>query len=305
MEKVPYRIKGNFISVHFDNTTDLLDYKLPRDYPKENHRTFKDNVMSGGKSGGSWLGPTVESPKDAIEKSLIGDHQLYRRYLLPKIEKLRKEIKAEDIAQIVESPRRFRTFKNSGDELDIHRVYQGQLDKAWSTTYHKKEKREINLITLFIQIQGVALVDAKDTLWAAAVAVMLSDQLTKLGKSVKIIVGGASKSVTYKQHGICVSATVKQYNERLTLERLAAMSHIGFYRTFGFGAKACQPYAVDPTLGRSYDMTPADYPLQLQDEIHRGHSNVILVPRAHSESAAKRSYEMVTKKLEMLSGGES
>lgn len=292
---------NKFISVHFDSILDLMDYNPP--WP-ENKWVFTD-YFKGGKDtkGGKWLGPTNKTSQDVISGAMLGDHELYKKRLVPMISKLREAMgmHKNDYKQVIKTSRRKPVFQDHGDELDIHKVYQGQIDTAWRSTKRIEVAKETKLVTLFVQIAGTSGYNAIDSLWRAAVAVLLMEELQKAGKSVKIVVGGASHGVTRGKHSMCVSITVKNYNEKLSFERLAAMSHLGFYRTFGFGAKGCQPYKLSGGLGYSVDITPRMIPLQFAQDVHKGHTKMVLLDRSLSLTDAVQSMKRAFKKMKEFS----
>jgi len=289
---------GDFISVHFDSMVDFLSYENPWPENKKKMSTYIDtdtpdyyNSKRGSK--GQWIGPTVSSVADVKRNALLGDNELYEKYLKQKISELRKATGqySADQKQVIKSSKRRRTFGDFGNELDIHKVYQGQLDTAWSKTRREEVDREAKFVTLFLMINGNAQVMAVDTLWRSATALLLAEDLQRAGKQVQIIVGGPSVNVTEFNHRMCVSIVVKRYNEKLAVNRLGVMSNIGFYRTFCFAAKFCQPYKVESGLGRSVFMSRNFIPLQFRDQVESGSMRMLTVPAITSLGQAESAIQ--------------
>lgn len=288
-----------FISVHFDSILDLLDYQTPW------NKSVWDEHVVGGTNNGSfeWLGPTNPTSHEVVEHALKGDHELYNEWLKPMISKLREATgrHRRDYQQMITRTRRVPTWNGFGDELDIHRVYQGQLDKAWRRTIREEAAHETKLVTLFIQTGGLGMESAKASLWRAAVAILLMEDLVNAGKSVKLVAGAYSDGVTVKGHGVCTSINIKNYNESLSVERLAAMSHLGFFRTFCFGARACQPYETSFGLGHSRNMRDQDMPLQFHQDLATGHAKFVLLDRCMSLKQAIESINKAADKMKEFS----
>jgi len=276
------------VSMHFDSATELLDFDFASTpYGMEG----KSEHLQGGYNprGGSWLGKTNSNNEDVITKSLVGDRDILP-YLQDKIDKLAaiENASLKESVQSIQQIKRKRTFSDQGDELDIEKVYNGQLDTAWSKTVRIEQDSKHKLVTLFIQNGGTAKKDANDSFWRSAIAVLLCQKLVAAGKSVKIIVGNASEGALVGTSKLQTSSIViKQYNETLTMERLAAMTHLGFYRTFGFAAKYISDYKPDWGLGRTTKInSEAKLPVNLQNEIKAGHTKCIVIPELYNEYTA-------------------
>lgn len=288
-----YKQEGNFISVHFPSVTEFLDYSPSSATTSLRNCKNFDRYLNGTKNErtakGTWLGPTVKDSIDVKNKALLGDRELYIGTLKEMIAKLKVATGRYDATNKdkIKAKRRKPEYRGAGDELDIHRVYQGQLDKAWRTTKIVEHDKSTKYITLFVMINGNGTMSCEETLWRAAAACLLYEDLQKAGKTVQIVVGGPSTQVTNSHHSMCVSIVAKRFNEKLSLERLAAMTHLGFYRTFCFAAKHVQPYDVKTGLGRSVGMGKHFVPLQFRPEIEAGTMKMFTVPAfASLDSAA-------------------
>ena len=75
------------------------------------------------------------------------------------------------------------------------------------------------------------------------------------------------------------------------------MTHLGFYRTFGFGAKACQPHTLKSSYGASVEYSDQYMPLQMKEDIHAGHVKMVVLKRAMSEDDAVELIEKAKKQM--------
>lgn len=286
------------ISVYFDNALDLLEHEENgrnkdrfNDFMRRSKPNFKRN---------EWYGSTNHNAGDVIDHSLIGDDKLYES-LRSKINQMNKNLGVDKInyTQKIKSVRRELIHGKFGDELDIHKVYSGNLDTAWSRRVREEFDQDHHLVTLYIDIGGNSNIKVTDSLWRAVVALKVFEDLERAGKSVKIIAGGASTSSFVRDDRSCaVGVVIKEYNQSLSLQRLAAMSHVGFYRVFGFGAKACQGVrTLVKNLGRSASPSNGIIPINVQEEINKGHTKLIHIDKCCSLYDAKRSLDSIYKQL--------
>lgn len=296
------RSNEKLITVHFESTLDFLEYQ-ETGFNASGHREHTNR--NSYKSKIEWYGATNANVGAVIDHSVTGDSVLYSS-----LEKMVSEMRSMDgldqvnYKQRIKSTRRKFVRGYQGDEIDIHRVYAGSLDTAWSSRIREVTDKEHNLITLHIDIGGNQNVRVRESLWRTVVALRVYDDLIKAGKSVKIIVGGCSTgSFVQDARGCAVSVTVKEYGDSLSLERLAAMSHIGFYRVFGFAAKYCQSIArLNYSLGYSTDANDEKIALNIQDEIAQGHTKIVYIGRSTSRYEAQLDLDKVYKQLKNLGG---
>ncbi len=298
MDYKTYSENSRIATCHFERASDLFKY---RNEIEKNNRMFNHYLRMDRQYERNWYGPNNFCSADVTRKALEGDVPLYDSDLKEKIETLDRETKGNInyYTQEVIKTKRRRKRAALGDSLDIHRVYQGHLDKAWEIRQRDKINQKIQLVTLFIDVGGTAMVGASDTLWRAAVAVKLQRDFASARIPTKIISGNCSiNALIGSRRPLTTSIVIKQFNEGLSLPRLAAMSHIGFYRTFGFAAKFASPLAIHSTLGRSIPAMGCYLPLNLQREAQEGISKVIYLSQSDSLKRAKENLLSAYKQLE-------
>lgn len=293
--------KDNLVSVNFDSVPDLLAYNVREIKLKGNRDKFQENTSKTKREAPYWIGHTNKTNGDVINHALLGDAELLKS-LTPKIRKLDEATgkTSSDYTQRIQVVKRRRLMDDQGDELDMDKVYAGEFDTCWQTTERVEMDVEHRLVTLFINIGGLADVDCKDSFWRSAVAVRITKELEAAGKSVKIIVGSGTERLFKNGKMATVSITVKQYNERISMERLAAMSHIGFHRTFGFAGKAVTPYKISNTYGGTVEINNNLIPVHVQDDIQTGKTKFVYVKGCTTQQGAIQALENCYSQLKHL-----
>jgi len=276
---------SRIISIHFDSVIDLLDYKSDGQNGDEMRGLLKGSIMGSH----SKYGDSNKTKEDVVQHALLGDASVLRT-LNEHIVKLNEKVggAVTSYSQKLEVAKRKKIKGSHGDEIDIHNVYQGNLDKAWTRTKRIEASSKLHLATLFIEIGDNWSVDYKESLWRAAVAARLVRELENSGKSVKVIVG-ACTSNTYINCSkeTTLSITVKEYGSKLSMERLAAMTHLGFFRVFGFAAFSAQDkYEVSSGLGSSKQLERHNIPLQFKSQVESGSTKMVFIRRSNSISDA-------------------
>ena len=200
-------------------------------------------------------------------------------------------------ASTVQVRRRKRRRGDYGDTLDMHRVWSGELDRAW-----ERPVREYRLgvtqrhATIYIDTGISAAEDADNVLWRAAAALTMCDLLQAAGRSVEIYVGSSTHTTyrSYSSPNFCWTAMrVKSYTQPLNPERLTAMVTAGFHRTYSFLMKLATPYQIAHNLGFSLNR---GLPIQLTERAEGGEL-VVRLGHCTSRQQADRELENVRKML--------
>jgi hypothetical protein len=124
---------------------------------------------------------------------------------------------------------------DQGDELDIHSVSRGQLDRAWT----KRQRREVavpKVIRLVVQLNLLADTKKETLFYRGAAIVKLADLLVEAGYSVEIV--GAIASYLHRggpKARFLACCMLKTTSEPLDIAVLAGtVCNAGFHRTYGF-----------------------------------------------------------------------
>jgi len=274
-------VRGKQVDVHVNRAMEILD--IP---PADINRKLYDGYLR--RSDKSWLGPSV-SATQVIEDSIVGNAEL-DAILKDKIAALDAALGTNTVngkVSTVSKSKRKRRKGRQGDELDIHQVYNGNLDKAWSESYRVTQDKKHSLVTLILDIGGNAFENVTDSLWQAAVAYKLVEDFTKAGKSTKIVIAmaGHDPFVGAREKVLTCSINAKNYNERITSSRLASMTHLGYFRTVMFSQMCLQNNRLCSSLGQSMDVA-SNLPLGISDEIDAGHTVPVIIQKSRSLNSA-------------------
>jgi len=285
------------VSVHFDSILDVLDYT-----PPQKHKKLFEQCVKTEKKSPRWFGLGNYVAHQVIDKALLGDKDLYNileRYI-SRLDDI-TGYRTKEYKHTIDQVKRVKLKSSFGDELDIHKVYQGQCDTAWSRTKRIEVASKLHLVTLLIDLGGNSNQNAEDSIWRAAVAVRLMEELESAGKSVRIVSGVlAHRAFSNIGKSLTASITIKEYNQALSLERLAAMTHLGFMRTFCFGCFYSQKHNLRASLGTA-GILNSEKPIQLQEEIDKGHTKYVYLSRAMDVNTAKDSLKNAYRQMEEFS----
>ncbi len=153
----------------------------------------------------------------------------------------------------VSRPRRTRTRARIGDSLDMQRVWQGDLERAWSATEMSEQMLPLKHICLAIELNGTANFSGIDFMWRGAAALALADLIAESGRMVKIMMYGVTAGAYKDGTAHAYTVKVKDYTEPLDIERLAAAACMaGTYRHAVWKVREAHPTKkVSATYGHS------------------------------------------------------
>jgi hypothetical protein len=243
---------------HYDNLAEL-----EADTPAAINRSYLKEVLERG--GSYWLG--VEGGFAAVQEYVrSGWKEGYERMVRMGEKLLPKEL---EVATAIASRRkRKRTMGEQGASVDMDRVWQGNLDRAWNQMRHViKISTSPRNVGIFVDLGASAGVTAESLTWRGAVAVKLIDWLMKSGYSVSLYVGCCSIGNYYSKNSMASvhSVKIKDYQQQLSPEHVAAACSTGFYRTYLFKSILCEKEALQAKvvtgLGRPMshpDMMPQE-----------------------------------------------
>lgn len=179
--------------------------------------------------------------------------------------------------------RRRRTKGDFGNEVDIHAVRAGRMDRAWDRTVKVQQEQLGNrLVHLCVKTGSSGTITHDQALWRGAVTLRIYEALVHMGKSVAISVfdmgcGGLVNGGTWM-----TSCKVKDYGQPLDEGKLAALVTVGFARHYLMEVGAhCG--TIDCTTG--YGSDTDDYrviPHAAKEEEERG-GTVVLIGNCYSE----------------------
>lgn len=309
-----YREKDGNVSIMFDSILELmsasfekmrLDQQATEEVIDRNEKEFKDcltEVRHVQREVGAlaWLGPGNNTPANVIEHALLGN-KILEDSLSRNISALSEyEIQTKDFVSKIDNKKRVRRKREFGDEIDIHKVYRGELSTAWSKMEFEKNTSEKKMVTIFVDIVDHWRQKVTETLWNCVSSVVLCKKLEAQGRSVKIIVGGRFRAPfsTAKFSSCSVGIVVKDYNQKMVSSRIAAMCNLGFARVFTFAALSFNPYSV-VAIGKGYPerVSEKTLPIHLVEEVEKGHTKIIVLGKSYSLIQAVDSIKKAEKQM--------
>lgn len=295
-------VRNNLISMHFENASEIYDYAndimLIKNVDNRKYLNRIFNETYDGDIAREWFGLGSYRVKDALRNAVEGNKILYD-HLQNMMSQINHRVDLYDNTNTVSVIKRKKVHREFGNELDIHKVYQGKLDTAWTTTQRIEVDQEHHLTTILIDVGGNADINAMRALWTAAACLKFVEVLEAAGKQVQIIIGGAASDSARPRMDMTFSVVIKQYNQHLNVERLAAMCHIGYYRAAGFTGKLASSYTLEYGLGYSQNFSLGlqnfKLPIPLHDEYKSGKTKIVLFRKALDLNSALVSIQEAQK----------
>lgn len=209
------------------------------------NKAMHDDQMRGcdhQRFGPVWLGPA---------RTATAARELFRKGWPEGVERLR-QMRANSLST-AQSVKRVRCRSDQGDELDIHRIWSGRFDTAWSATKVGK-RTHTRHVHILATTQAACAIDQEQVYWRGAAATRLADVLEDAGYSVAITgltVAGAT-NVDYDK--VTFAYPVKGYDQPLSLANIAvALCCVAWHRVLGFTAFASIPGQTHSYYGMNHD----------------------------------------------------
>lgn len=214
--------------------------------------TFMSNVVgTGGMSNVSWWG--CADGFAGIQRRVENGWPELRTQLLKMLEGLDLELPV--FPSMSTARRRKRRRDDHGDTLDIHRVWDGQLDKAWDRPMRTERMMpNTKRITVAFDVTANACVSNSQAMWRAALCTLLCDSLARAGRIFEIwVVDSTSNPFSAWGAGVpkrlWSAWCVKKTADPLVLDRICAMVSVGFMRSAGFTAMRAGPWPPSSGFG--------------------------------------------------------
>jgi len=222
----------------FDNVLDIMSIK--REDAVGRNREMFDRITS--LTGASWLG--VEDTASVERLGVTG--------WKTGVSKAFKSIGELPEVPVAKGIKRKRVRGMAGDELDMQRVYSGDLENAWSSMAHAK-RRKPKVVSIKINLGANCNTSADSLFWKGAVCVRLADLLESAGYRVEIIgYSHASNTYTSGVRDYYVEVPIKESSEILDIDKLAFVTGLaGFFRLYIFRAKTVINLPIAGGLGQA------------------------------------------------------
>jgi hypothetical protein len=219
--------------------------------------------------------------------------------LRPMITTLQSTISLADAAAVqIRKRRRKRVSSDHGDTVDITRVWNGDIANAW-----KRPARSFRMVeteryaTIYVDLCMNADRDTNASLWRAALAVSLVNQLTTMRIHTEVWCGSGSADtfIDYPAPGYLLTGVrIKEFTQPMNDERVAALTHAAMFRTWGFSMMVCSRHTVRHSLGRAEDRGQIVWPLQQRKE--QG-ERVFRISQVYDEHRARQELHRILQEL--------
>lgn len=173
------------------------------------------------------------------------------------VAKMREAIGTLNVAGVTSIKRRPK-WRDEGDELDIQRVYSGDLDRAWWSSERKIVSGVVQHVRVLVAAAALSSVESSDMFWRGAVACILVDALEEAGYRVEVGAFAYSDHPWITKRGRTLAGVpLKAFDEPLDIERMAACTaHAGFFRTAIFAERMSSEWECGKRLGSTIHSRP-------------------------------------------------
>lgn len=242
---------------HFNSVTDAIPKRS--DIPAHNLARFDhaEKREKNERESLDWFG--VKGGHEEVRRLIAGGWQAGVDRMMQAFGKIDGEFQATNVKrQIVRG--------DHGDELDIHRVYSGDLGNAW--TRRKRQRRVApNVVTIAADLAIMWSQKPDELFWRGAAVMRLADILTEAGYAVRIVAQIYCKSSTYDGDNVEQLIPVKESSDPLDLNSVASTICLtGFFRMIGFQNIA----RVEGEVTEGYGKVAKNRPPELDGAIWAG-----------------------------------
>lgn len=202
------------------------------------------------------------------------------------------------------SIRRKQRWGDDGEEIDVQRVYSGQLETAWRGP-QRVNIRAPRVISLCSFIGGAVDYSPEALFWVGATAAALTDRFENAGYRVDLT------GVTLTAHAcgqVLNVVPIKEANDPFSLDVTAtALCHSAVWRGYGITMIASAPFRVDGGFG---SVIESEY--SLRRELEKGAEIGVVaaapdavVPATYDRASAIRAAQQVIQKINSLTEEQS
>lgn len=186
------------------------------------------NQFANGFHGANWFG--VDAEKEGAETVYKTTQRLIENGWTRGAE-LMAQVEGVDAPRATDIRRRM-IWTDNGDEIEMQRVYSGNLDTAWRRTRRVNVSGPVR-VRIAVDALAHAIVDSAEMRWRGVAAMRLADALTEAGYMVEIESAFHGGSFT-KLGNVTLRVVVKPYDQPINLPVLAATTALpAFFRMHG------------------------------------------------------------------------
>jgi hypothetical protein len=229
--------------------------------PEGNHKNEHDSLQhnpalfSKTKENGQFKGQ--QSWYGNPPKNTVGSFLAFVNKGWPEgVSRMKESLKELNIDGVTSVKRKAR-WQSEGDDLNMEKVWSGELDTAWRGMHRARRPAHGRIITIWCATNARGDLTQAQLFWRGATACILAEALEKAGYSVEIVgfsiaAGVWTSGVTHSEDGLLHfhTVTLKRHDEDLDMSRMAALTaHIATHRTITFASRLASKNAL--TIGLS------------------------------------------------------
>lgn len=196
--------------------------------------------------------------------------------------------------------KRKRVRADHGNDLNIHDVFQGRIDRAWTgTKFEDREVQDNKIIHLVVNSSLNGNIAAREAEWRTAATIAIYNELLRLNKSVAIYMVRTSHNCFTDQNANWINTfmvPIKKIGTTMSPKHLAAFCSATFTRMVMMYKYSNMIEGKTPTTGYGYATSEKCLPHSLRTLHDRG-QRVIYVPHCFSLTQAKAAIETVIKEV--------
>lgn len=267
------------------HTQAIVDPNYPR-RPNRDRHNYRPNMVSRGNYYGD-VADYAELKRRMVEGWPEG---------VTRAADLAESIR--DLVPVAKKRRRRPAWGDQGDEVNMQRVYAGQLDRAWRTTRREHVEGQ-KIISIDVDVCWNAGVRANDLFWSGATAIALTDVLEDQGYRVELFATAVNET---NRRSVLSRVLVKRSDEPLNINNVAMMTaHPAMFRFYHLSSWCRAPWDIGGGYGSAMDMRAA-----LDYAVDRGvlEGSDLQIGGALSRAAAEKEIrEAVAKVQERVEAG--
>ena len=210
-----------------------------------------------------------------------------------KIKELSSRIEG-DLPRVRNRKRRARRGR-SGDELDIHAVNSGSLDRAWRRTekVEMKGRAKSKRIRIVVRLGAAWTVPAGQLFFPPATGLILAQRFIKAGFSVEIIGASLVEGLFYGRYAHVhqlLTVMIKRFDQPLNIDALASFALGGLHRHYMFDARGSLTRKIKAHQGYARALRPKHF--------EANEARTIIIDRCKSEDQAAAIVKAELEKIE-------
>jgi len=239
--------------------------EVKRMKPNESNQAFYQNTLASQHTCQSWYGLKMAQrrgysymmPLREVLKVLdCGMADNLKEYA-----KLKERLKSKLDDAVIRAPRRSKRIVRgmAGDEIDIQRVFNGDLNRAWRHGEPAPRVQKTNTVAIAFRVNFDRYTVARSIRYLPVIAGFVAEHLIASGINPAVYYMG-NVAVSSSGEGCNYACTyevvpVKEMSEPLHIVKLLTMLSVTYFRSYGFLFRICNGTAdflegqISPALG--------------------------------------------------------